>query len=75
MENYFRVATSRFYARRVKARDILCYFANREFGMSTVELARILKISQSAISRSVQRGEKTVETENLAHRLEECIKS
>jgi len=55
---------------RVKARDILCYFANRELGMSTVELARILKIS-----RSVQRGEKTVETENLVYRLEENIKS
>ena len=43
---------------RVKARDLLCYFANRELGMSNVELARILNIGQSSISRSVQRGEK-----------------
>jgi hypothetical protein len=60
---------------RVKARDILSYFANRELGMSTVELARILKIGQSAISRSIQRGEKIVETENLVSRFKECIKS
>ena len=132
MDNYFRVATSRFYARRIstsrnlsailsaaneqlerhyqlrargvtfemrvenvaqwlnvepqevlragkqplraKARDILCYFANRELGMSTVELARILNIGQSAISRSIQRGEKITDTENLAYRFKECIK-
>ena len=60
---------------RVKARDILCYFANRELGISTVELARILKIGQSAISRAIQRGEKIVDTENLIHRFKKCIKS
>ena len=58
---------------RVKARDLLCYFANRELGMSTVELARILNIGQSAISRSVQRGEKIAETEDFAHQFKEVI--
>ena len=48
---------------------------DRELGMSTVELVRILKIGQSAISRSVKRGEKIVETENLVHRFKKCIKS
>ncbi len=51
---------------RVKARDLLCYFAKREMGMSTVELARILSIGQPAISRSVQRGEKIAGTEGFA---------
>ncbi len=55
---------------RVKARDILCYFANRELGMSTVELSQILKIGQSAISRSVQRGEKITRDENFTHQLD-----
>ena len=41
--------------------------------MSTVELARILDIGQSAISRSVQRGEKIAETEDFAHQLKEII--
>jgi len=35
---------------RVKARDLLSYFANRELGMSTVHLARILKIGQPAVT-------------------------
>jgi hypothetical protein len=43
--------------------------------MSTVELAGILIIGQSAISRSVQRGEKIAGTEDFAHQLEEIIKS
>jgi len=59
----------------VRARDILCYFANRELKMSTVELAKILNRGQPAISRSVQRGEKIVETENLVRRFNESIKS
>ena len=60
---------------RVKARDLLCYFANRELGMSTVHLARILKIGQPAISRSVQRGEKIAENENLTDHLRKSIKA
>jgi len=34
---------------------------------------RILDIGQSAISRSVQRGEKIAETEDFAHQLKEII--
>ena len=41
----------------VKARSLLCYFANREIGMKTVEIAKKLKICQSAVSRSSSRGE------------------
>jgi chromosomal replication initiation ATPase DnaA len=60
---------------RVKAQDLLCYFANRELKMSTVELAKILTIGQSAISRSVQRVVKMAENGNLTTKSMECIKS
>jgi chromosomal replication initiation ATPase DnaA len=42
----------------VKARSLLCYWANWELGMSTVELSHRLRISQSAVSRASLRGEK-----------------
>jgi putative transposase len=42
----------------VKARSLLCYWANRELGMTTVEISHQLKISQSAVSRASMRGEK-----------------
>ena len=42
----------------VKARRLLCYWANRELGMATVEIAHRLKISQSAVSRASRCGEK-----------------
>jgi hypothetical protein len=54
---------------RNKVRDLLGYFTNRELGMGTVHLARILKIGQPAISRFVQRGEKNAEHENLTDQL------
>ena len=41
----------------VKARGLLCFWANRELGMSMVEISRRLKISQSAVSRAARRGE------------------
>lgn len=42
----------------VRARSLLCFWANRKLGMSTIEIARILNMSQPAISRSSRRGEK-----------------
>jgi REP element-mobilizing transposase RayT len=42
----------------VQARSLLCYWACRELGMKTTELARELKISQPTVSQSVRRGEK-----------------
>jgi REP element-mobilizing transposase RayT len=46
--------------RTVAARSVLCYWANRELGLSTVELARRLKIAQSTVTQSVARGQKIV---------------
>jgi chromosomal replication initiation ATPase DnaA len=47
----------------VKARSLLCFWAHRKLGMTTIEIAEQLKISQSAASRSSLRGEK-IEREN-----------
>ena len=44
----------------VKARSLLCYWANRELGMTTVELSKQLRISQPTVSRASQRGERIV---------------
>jgi REP element-mobilizing transposase RayT len=42
----------------VKARSLLCYWAHRKLGMTTIEIAKLLDMTQSAISRSSRRGEK-----------------
>ena len=42
----------------VKARSLLCFWANRKLGMTTIEIGRKLYISQSAVSRSSMRGQK-----------------
>jgi putative transposase len=42
----------------VQARSLLCFWAHRKLGMTTIEIAKRLKISQPAISRSSKRGEK-----------------
>ena len=41
----------------VQARSLLCYWAVREVGMTTTDVAGKLGISQSAVSRLVVRGE------------------
>ncbi len=41
----------------VQARALLCFFAHRKLGMTTVEIAGRLKISQSAVSRLSRKGE------------------
>ena len=44
-------------SKTVKGRSLLCYWANRELGMTTIELAKRLHLCQSAVSRSAARGE------------------
>jgi hypothetical protein len=53
-----KVFASGKHRRRVKARSLLCYFAVRQCGMTMVSLANRLQISQTAVSQSVERGEK-----------------
>jgi len=43
---------------RVMARDLLCYWATVEVGMSMVDVARKLELTPAAVSYAVQRGEK-----------------
>ena len=49
----------------VKARSLLCYWANRELGLTTVDISHRLKLSQSAVSRASMRGEKIALHDNL----------
>jgi REP element-mobilizing transposase RayT len=44
------------YKNVVKARSVLCYWGIRELGMSTVEMAKRLQVSQATISQSAMRG-------------------
>ena len=48
------------YPRTVMARSILLYWAHRELGLSTVDLAKRLKLSQPSVSQSVKRGESLI---------------
>ena len=43
---------------RVRARSLFCYWSVKELGVPMTDLSRLLKISLSAISLSVKRGEK-----------------
>jgi len=43
---------------RVKAKSLVCFWAVRELGLSGTSVGKWLKLSQSAVSRSVARGEK-----------------
>jgi REP-associated tyrosine transposase len=47
----------------VTARSLLCFWAHRRLGMTTMEISRRLNICQSAVSRSSMRGQK-IEIEN-----------
>ena len=47
----------------VKARSLLCFWANRKLGMTTIDIGRKLNIGQSAVSRSSMRGQQ-IEREN-----------
>lgn len=49
----------------VKARSVLCYWVVKELGMSGAQTARWLGIGQSAVQRSVLRGEKIARELNL----------
>ena len=50
---------------RVIARSVLAYWAVRELGISGTNVGKRLRISQSAVSRAVQRGEQLVSEHRL----------
>lgn len=43
---------------RVNGRSLLCFWAVRELGMTASEVGRRIGLTQSAVSRAVQRGER-----------------
>ena len=49
----------------VKARGVLCYLAIVELGMTGTDVARLLGMSQPAVSRSVKRGQNAVKEIHL----------
>ena len=53
------------YPDTVEARSVLCYWAARELGISTLELSRKLGISQPTASQSVKRGERIIREKRL----------
>jgi len=53
------------YPRRVEARSVLCYWASRELGVSTITLSKRLGISQPAVSQSIRRGERIVSEKKM----------
>lgn len=53
------------YPKRVEARSVLCYWASRLLGISTVELSKQLGIAQPTVSQSIKRGEKIVSEKQL----------
>ena len=57
------IGESRFHS--VKARRLVCDWCTRELGMTTVELAKKLNLSQSMVSESAMRGQKIVAEEGL----------
>lgn len=52
---------------RVRAKSVLCYWANRELEVSMSELSRRMNVSVMAISNAVQRGEKIVKEFDLSY--------
>jgi len=51
---------------KVQARSLLCFWAVHELGMNMTELSKRLNISVSAVSVSVQRGEKIVNDNSIS---------
>ena len=52
------------HRQRVRAKSLLCYWANRDLGISMAKLSRQMKVSVMAISYAVQRGEKIAQKHN-----------
>jgi REP element-mobilizing transposase RayT len=51
--------------RRAEARALVCYFATRQLGMTTISVARLMGVSQPAVTRAAYRGETLAKERNL----------
>jgi putative transposase len=54
------VLASGKYPESVRARSLLCFWATRELGMTTVDLAKKLNLAQPTVSQAARRGQKIV---------------
>jgi putative transposase len=52
--------------RKVKARNLLCFWASRELGLSHTSLAKKIEMSLAGIGFSVERGESIVKEGNYS---------
>jgi hypothetical protein len=52
--------------KRAQARSILCYWATDRLGISQTQLARILGLTQPAISQAVHRGKALVKKQSYS---------
>jgi putative transposase len=52
------VLASGKYPQSVRARSLLCFWATRELGMTTVDLAKKLNLAQPTVSQAAKRGQK-----------------
>ena len=59
----------------VRGRSLLCYWANRELGMTTIDIAKRLHLCQSAVSRASARGEKFAKDNDFTLTKKKSIKS
>ena len=50
---------------RVKARDLVCFWSYRKLSMTTIDIARRLGMTQSAVSKASYRGERFVRENRL----------
>lgn len=51
--------------RRAEARALVCYLATRELGMTGVSVARLMGVSQPAVTRAAYRGEALAKERNF----------
>jgi REP element-mobilizing transposase RayT len=51
--------------RRADARALVCYFATRELGMTAISVARLMGVTQPAVTRAAYRGEALAKERNL----------
>ena len=65
----YDIETEKIYSKgrrkvQVEARDLLCYWAVRELGISCTDLAKQLKMTQPGVGYAVNRGEKIAKEHN-----------
>jgi predicted transcriptional regulator len=51
---------------RVRAKSLVCYWAVKELGMTGTEVSKLMGLSQPAVSKAVQRGEKYANENKLS---------